>query len=206
MGRAADGTTDKRMPDMTILFDNYNALLKPAKLWQHEEVISGAAPKSSGVYAWYFQNIPAIVPTTNCTMCEGLPLLYIGTAPKTSVSKDTLHKRLRNHYSSNAYGSTLRLSLGCLLSNELGIQLRRVGESRMTFAQGEKRLSEWLAANAFVVWITTAEPWVVERELIETISPPLNLEYNRKHPFYPALSEIRKSAKQRAKLLPILRG
>jgi hypothetical protein len=49
----------------------------------------------------------------------------------------------------NAEGSTLRLTLGCLLADELGIELRRVGSGkRFTFSTGEKRLSEWMEANA----------------------------------------------------------
>jgi hypothetical protein len=58
-------------------------------------------------------------------------------------------KRIRYHYSGNAAGSTLRLNLGCLLAERLGIQLRRVGSGqRLTFAAGEARLSAWMADNA----------------------------------------------------------
>jgi GIY-YIG catalytic domain len=47
-----------------------------------------------------------------------------------------------NHYTGNAEGSTLRKTLGCLLANELGIQLWRVGSgNRMTFIEGEQALS-----------------------------------------------------------------
>jgi hypothetical protein len=42
----------------------------------------------------------------------------------------------------NAEGSTLRLSSGCILAEQLGIQLRRVGSGkRLTFGTGEQRLS-----------------------------------------------------------------
>jgi len=45
------------------------------------------------------------------------------------------------------------LTLGCLLSEELDIELRRVGSGkRMTFAEGEGVLSQWMADNAFVCW------------------------------------------------------
>lgn len=58
-------------------------------------------------------------------------------------------KRIRYHYSGNTAGSTLRLNLGCLLAERLGIQLRRVGSGqRLTFAAGEARLSAWMADNA----------------------------------------------------------
>ncbi len=46
------------------------------------------------------------------------------------------------HYAGNAEGSTLRKTLGCLLADELGIELRRVGSgTRKTFVDGEHRLS-----------------------------------------------------------------
>ncbi|MFF8174696.1 GIY-YIG nuclease family protein [Streptomyces chartreusis] len=49
------------------------------------------------------------------------------------TSTQNLRKRVRHHYRGNAAGSTLRLTLGCLL----GLELRRVGGGkRMTFRQG----------------------------------------------------------------------
>jgi hypothetical protein len=46
------------------------------------------------------------------------------------VSRQSLRTRIRYHFRGNAAGSTLRLSLGCLL----GLALRRVGSgARMTY-------------------------------------------------------------------------
>jgi hypothetical protein len=105
----------------------------------------------------------------------------------------------------NAEGSTLRLSLGVLLGERLGIELRRVGSGqRMTFASGEAVLSEWLAQNASVAWAVTPGPWVVEEELIQRISLPLNLDQNDRHPFHARLTELRRAAKLRAQQLPIV--
>jgi hypothetical protein len=105
---------------------------------------------------------------------------------------------LKDHYAGNAYGSTLRLSLGCLLSDQLGIRLQeREGSKSKTFGQGEELLSEWMAQNAFVAWMLESEPWLYEQELIRLASPPLNLQGNRDHPFYPKLSRIRKLCKAR---------
>lgn len=59
-------------------------------------------------------------------------------------------QRLWAHYAGNAESSTLRKTLGCLLADELGIQLRRVGSARhRTFADGEQLLlgtdgGEWV--------------------------------------------------------------
>ena len=58
-----------------------------------------------------------------------------------SPSRQTLQDRVRYHYGGNAEGSTLRKTLGILLADELGIELRRVGSGkRMTFVDGELKL------------------------------------------------------------------
>jgi hypothetical protein len=99
----------------------------------------------------------------------------------------------------NADGSTLRLTLGCLLSNELGLGLRRIGSGAcLTFCEGEQRLSEWLAENAFVTWEVSPEPWLIEDKLIRHVTLPLNLDQNDRHPFHPALTATRRVAREAA--------
>ena len=135
-----------------------------------------------------------------------LTLLYVGISPKPppitgTPSRQTLRTRIRYHYRGNAEGSTLRLTLGCLL----GIELRRVGSGRrMTFAAGEQTLNEWLDRNARVAWLTCGEPWRVEEELIRSVSLPLNLDQNRNHQFHATLSEVRRAAKMGARTLPVV--
>jgi len=93
-----------------------------------------------------------------------------------SASRQHLRLRLQTHYSGNAEGSTLRKTLGCLLADELGIQLRRVGSGNgMTFVTGEQRLSAWMAQNAFVSWAVRDRPQELEDNLIATLDLPLNL-------------------------------
>jgi len=105
--------------------------------------------------------------------------------------------------SGNAEGSTLRLSLGCLLARKLGIELRRVGSGdRMTFTSGERMLSAWMVENASVAWSRFHAPWEVEEALISAIYLPLNIDQNT-HPFAVRLSDIRCAAKARARALPI---
>jgi hypothetical protein len=116
------------------------------------------------------------------------------------ASKQTLRSRIRYHYRGNAAGSTLRLSLGCLLAERLGIQLHRVGSgNRLTFADGEHRLSAWMADNAFVTWVELDRPWSLESQLITLLNTPLNLDQNRKHPFHQQLSGIRGEARALAR-------
>jgi hypothetical protein len=75
-------------------------------------------------------------------------MLYVGISPKASPkngkppSRQTLRSRVRYHYCGNAEGSTLRLTLGCLLAEKLCMDLRRVGSGkRRTFFHGERLLS-----------------------------------------------------------------
>lgn len=188
---------------------NFDLLLNPTHLWSRSEILAKncPVPKKAGVYAWYFREVPPGVPTEGCHRLEGATLLYVGISPsKPSSSSQQLKERVRQHYNSNAFGSTLRLTLGCLLADELGIELRRVGTSgkRLTFADGEEVLSSWMEANALVTWMETPEPWVLEPQIISQLSLPLNLEHNESHPFHPVLSELRKSCRQRARELPRL--
>ena len=187
-------------------------LLNPHQLWFRHEVLSRPSPipKSPGVYAWYFRGLES-VPSGSCRAAHGHRLLYIGISPSAppsngkAPSSQSLQSRVRYHYSGNAEGSTLRLTLGCLLANDLGIELRRVGSGkRMTFSTGEARLSEWMEENARVVWHVCSEPWRLEEELIASADLPLNLDQNRHHAFHSALSQIRREAKARARELPVL--
>jgi hypothetical protein len=138
-------------------------------------------------------------------------LLYVGISPKAPPkngkppSRQTLRSRIRYHYRGNAEGSTLRLTLGCLLTEKLGIELRRVGSGkRRTFSQGERFLDEWMKENAFVCWAECNEPWIIEEQLISTLSLPLNLDQNTHHPFCSVLKAIRREAANRARELPVV--
>ena len=117
-----------------------------------------------------------------------------------SPSRQTLQDRVRYHYGGNAEGSTLRKTLGILLADELGIELRRVGSGkRMTFVDGEQKLSAWMAENAFVSWVVDPEPWLVEHHLIRSLDVPLNLEGNAHNRFHRDLTDRRANAVARAR-------
>ena len=114
-----------------------------------------------------------------------------------------MRERIPYHYQGNAEGSTLWLTLGCPLSEELDIKLRRVGSGkRVTFAEGEEVLSQWMADHTFVCWGQDEAPWVRERELIEELPLPLNLNANKSNPFASTLSGLRQSAREVARQMP----
>jgi hypothetical protein len=191
---------------------DHKALLSPDRLWSRVEVLTRPCPVPpvSGVYAWWFRGLSEQVVAANCIRHEGYALLYVGISPKAppangaAPSRQNLRTRLRYHYQGNAEGSTLRLTLGCLLSAELGIELQRVGRGkRRTFLAGERMLSAWMAENAFTSWMSCDNPWMMEEELIRSLSLPLNLHGNQRHPFHFALTAIRRKAKLRACTLPM---
>ena len=121
-------------------------------------------PESRGIYAWFFREIPPLVPTDSCFTRDVLTLLYVGISPKNANSHQNLRKRIFNHYRGNAKGSTLRLTLGVLLTATSNHPLRRVGSGhQMTFTrEGELWLNDWLERNAFVCWVEHQEPWLAE--------------------------------------------
>lgn len=154
-----------------VLAVNLSDLVAPPRLWCRQELLTtSSVPRRPGVYAWYFRDDPPSVPTEGCVVRDGLTLLYGGIAPKAlptngkMASRQTLWHRIRYHVRGNAEGSALRLTLGCLLAEQLGIQLRRVGSGkRRTFADSEPKLSAWMDQNAYVCWIEADKPWVVGR-------------------------------------------
>lgn len=164
-------------------------------------------PRAAGIYAWYFDAPLPHVPVADCMQRGPFTLLYVGIAPKPPTregapSRATLRTRLRQHCRGTAEGSTLRLTLGCLLADELSLRLAAVGRSgRLTFgADGEARLSAWMAAHARVSFVITPEPWEIERQILASTSLPLNLRDNEHHPFHATLIQIRGNARQRARV------
>ena len=154
--------------------------------------------------------MPDLVPLDGVVQREGWHLCYVGISPRTRTnrikpSSQNLYTRVRYHYRGNAEGSTLRLTLGCLLSDELGIELRRMGSGkRFTFTPaGEARLGAWMASNARVGWSEHHHPEEVEQAAIVSLSLPLNIEHNGHHGFVKQLSAIRAGARARARELPV---
>jgi hypothetical protein len=187
--------------------------LNPARVFSRDEVLSrpSAVPAASGVYGWWFRGLPPLIDTAECGRHDGLALLYAGISPRRppgsgqAPSRQDVRRRLRMHYAGNAEGSTLRTTLGCLLTGQLGIQLRRVGSGRRrTFADSEQLLSAWMSQNAFVSWVIRERPWELEHDILRAVDLPLNLDGNIGHRFHPELTQARARCAARANALPIV--
>lgn len=198
---------------MTLGGSPVDALLVPDRLISRAEALTRPSPipAQSGVYAWYFNVSPPGVPIEGTHRTDFGYLLYIGIAPReprrsdSRPSSQNLRKRIRNHFRGNASGSTLRLTLGSLLADELGIQLRRTGSSeRLTFGDGEAVLSDWMAEHARVCWRVDPEPWLLEAKLISELVLPLNLDQNKHSAFHATLTAARKEQRRTALELPTL--
>ena len=197
--------------------DTYEAeverLLWPPRVFARTEALDRPCPipAAAGVYAWYFTEAPAGVPIRGCHSTEDGHLLYVGISPKAPTrdglrqSRQNLRTRVRYHYRGNAEGSTLRLTLGSLLADQLGIGLRRVGSGqRLTFSSGEAVLSDWMADHARVCWVETSVPWVLESRLLENLALPLNLDQNKHSGFHEQLRAARARQRAEARQLPVL--
>jgi hypothetical protein len=190
-----------------------DAFLSPPRIWRRADVLSrpSPVPAAPGVYGWWFDELPAAINVALCRRREDHFLLYTGISPKRPPmngrppSKSQLRQRIETHYTGNAEGSTLRKTLGCLLSDELGIRLRRVGSgTRRTFVDGEGKLSQWMARHAFVSWVVHERPWELEEHLIATLDLPLNLQGNSQNAFHANLSEARFRCVAEANALPVV--
>jgi hypothetical protein len=172
--------------------------------WSDLESDPSLPPRVPGIYAWFFVDPPSVVPIANCIVRDRAYLLYVGISPGRTPSTQNLRNRMRYHFRGNAEGSTLRLTLGCLLESDLGTVLMRVGSGRRkTFAQRETVLTQWMTEHARVAWKPTNEPKELESRLIRSLCLPLNLDENTANTFHPTLVKIRYAARARALASPV---
>jgi hypothetical protein len=98
-----------------------------------------------------------------------------------------------NHLSGNLASSTFRLTLAALLMQTLQLHPERRTKKIVLSASENALLSTWQERNLRLCWRVTDRPWDIERRVIETMAPPLNLAANRSHPFHVALSASRRA-------------
>jgi hypothetical protein len=170
--------------------------------YRRSEVLDSFPNNSvKGVYAWWFKNMPAFVPLKGAPRARGMTLLYVGT------SERPLRKRLREHVGDDTSRSTLRRSIGCLLSEQLQIEFVVKRQSRGTRchfgfdALGEIALSNWMEENACVSWVEHSEPLHLEDHLIKSLIIPMNIKGNS-HPFAGVLHSRRVALFDKARALP----
>jgi hypothetical protein len=163
------------------------------------------APRKKGVYAWWFDPGALEVPDAAYATVEGRQLFYVGIAPRKpspagKESSSRLRNRLTTHTKKDASRSTLRLSLGALLADELNLSLR-LRDGRVNWGpEGEITLSQWMTQHARVSWVVNDQPWVLEDELIGEVPLALNVN-GRDDPFAKHLSQLRRELRHTARQL-----
>jgi len=180
---------------------NATYFTNPGKIYSLNDLEESPPPRRSGVYGWYFDEPPPYVPKSGCTPVKTgwWPfrtkwwLLYVGKAKNLNDRIVTYHIKGR-HYAEGTM-SSFRLSLGCLLSDNLGLELSYPKES---FGQKEEKLQNWLNQHARVTWIETNNLDVVELVAIEKYTLPLNYKHNQ-NPLKKPLSNLRAEFKKIAK-------
>ncbi len=158
------------------------SLTKTAKLCPYSD-LSGSlnpVPKKGGIYAWYFKEIPPLVPTDKCVVRENKTLLYVGISPNGMKSNANLFKRIKNHRVSSGVGSTLRRSLNTVF----------YGQPFLSETNEKEQMNNWMKENAFVCWAERENPWEIEVEVITRSWLPLNIEHSS-HPFSQKLKSMR---------------
>ena len=172
------------------------------ELLSRQEVINNPdlIPAESGIDAWFFKSIRPIVPTEGCKTYKGKKLLYVG------ISGDSRKRITRDDLKGNVTTSTLRHSLGALLSKEDEYELTKSPKGHLMLTNdGEKRLNGWMDENAFVLYLPHEIPKnkkrEIRRKIIKEITHtlelplPLNLQDNEDNQFGETLSALRKVEK-----------
>lgn len=171
-------------------------ILNPLTLHSTADVHN--APASPGVYGWWMRKGALNVPDAPYQEQDGHQLLYVGISPRKPsaagrVSKSTLRERLVTHATKDASRSTLRRTLGVLLTDELGLNLGVHNGREHYGPQGEALISRWLIENARIAWAVDPRPWVAEDELLEDATLALNLD-GRSDAFARSISDRRRAA------------
>lgn len=181
------------MPDHSLTAER---ILNPLTLHSAAEVRS--APASPGIYGWWVKKGALDVPDAPYQEQDGHQLLYVGISPRKPsaagrVSNGNLRSRLGTHATKDASRSTLRRTLGVLLTDELGLTLGVHAGREHYGPRGEALISRWLIENARVAWAVDPEPWEAEDELLAHSTLALNLD-GRSDAFARSISERRSAA------------
>lgn len=176
-------------------------ILRPRSI-HHLSDVDSASPEK-GIYGWLFTRGSLAVPDAPYELTDGYELLYVGIAPRKTngigeEGASRLRSRLRTHARGDASRSTLRLTIGILLAEELRLVLG-IHKGRANWGpDGEARLTCWMNKHARMSWVEDKTPWVVEDELLIHAPLPLNID-GRTGAFTTELQARRTAARKAAR-------
>lgn len=168
---------------------------------------NGGVPERPGFYSWWVHlgALPGLPSHLHPDPALDLELLYVGIAPDSPTSQQTLRSRVVTHIRGNTDRSTFRYSLAALLLDAehfTPMIKRATTRTRFVLALDDKRhLSEWQEANLCLTWCGQSEPWkgTLEHDVIATMEPPLNLAENGSHPFHGKMTAARRRFREAAR-------
>jgi hypothetical protein len=144
------------------------------------------APAAAGLYAWW--GSPAVLPALTGPAHPSTPdlrLLYVGIASR------KLRSRLSSNHLGRSGSSTLRRTLAGFLLDDEQYRTRRT-DRVVLVDDDERRLTAWMVDHLHVTWCEHPTPRDVEKSIIQSLRPPLNVE----HASGPALDLV-KAARRR---------
>lgn len=121
------------------------------------------------------------------------PILYIG------ATSDSLRRRLTSHTRRDSRTSNLRMTLGALLTLELGLRGQPTPNKRYYDfgVAGEARLTAWMDEHLSIGLRPTQNPHLHERRLIERQRPLLNIQFQHRSPLARGLLSLRRACAER---------
>lgn len=198
--------------DTTALADDaIRVLLGATRMLTEVMRETEAVPDVPGLYAIFCSDRQALDLLGHALSARLEPgLLYVGdTGARVmgdgTFSSGTLRTRvLANHFGNgaNAGGSTLRLTLGSLLIDDLGlVPCPRGSRTRFT-DESEVRLTGWMRSFLLLsCWPAPSSPALtgLEKTVIARLHPPLDLDPAAASPFRNHIKELRKRTREMAK-------
>jgi hypothetical protein len=153
---------------------------KPHRVFSALEVSTDPmiVPGAKGIYGWYFDGLPRVIPVVNCVTVHGYVLLYVGIAGVTPGSRSTLRKRIcSNHLGRHSTPqSTLRRTLGALLRDQLQlVRYPKAGRRYWFGREGEARLRQWIVDHALLTWQEDDNPKEIETAILSDAGSVLPL-------------------------------
>ncbi|WP_370650070.1 GIY-YIG nuclease family protein [Brevundimonas sp.] len=122
--------------------------------------------------------------------------LYIGSA-------SNLQRRVRSHVGRSSVASSMRGSLGTILAEQIGLTpLASDVGADMWFAE-EAVLSEWIDQHCVVGVREAANPLQLEKALVVTQRPPLNISFLKTTPLARCLIGARARVRAEARRLRV---
>lgn len=175
--------------------------LTHSRLWSIGDGLTSSIPREPGVYAWW--EVPGAIPRVPAPPhpVDPFALLYVGIAPRDSVSKALLRSRLwRQHIGGNVAASTFRFGLAALLWKSEGWTPRRSAAGKYRLDSGDNSaLSGWQREHLRLAWFVVAEPWLYEDQIVRVMQPPMNRAHNHDHSFYKRMGDAREGFRQAAR-------